>query len=71
MPVYFVGDNPISSFYEAQIPNGKYRYLGRWKGISYEIHSKTRKTKEELFDYLQSRSVDSLVNCEGVIVNID
>lgn len=71
MPIYYVDENPTNKFYEEQIPNGKYRYLGCWHGVSFSIHAKTRKTKEEIFEYLESRSIESLVNSEGYIIDIE
>ena len=71
MPVYYMDEIPKYSFYERRLPNGEYRYEGYTTyGIYYCIDTPTRRTEEEINNWLDSRSVDYLIDNERYIINL-
>ncbi|UII56693.1 hypothetical protein LS684_04305 [Cytobacillus spongiae] len=70
MPVYYVEERPADRFFERQLPNGSYRYEGYHNTIKYCIDSKAKKSKDEIKDFLDSCSIDYLIDKEGYIINL-
>ncbi|WLR54302.1 hypothetical protein LC048_17910 [Mesobacillus subterraneus] len=71
MPVIYIDEHPKNGFFERQLPNGKYRYEGYRNAVKYCIDSKVKKTEQEIYEYLDSRSIDYLIAREGYIVDLD
>lgn len=71
MPIIYIPETPSYSFYERQLPNGVYRYEGRFIGIHYCIDSVVRKTQEELNKFLDNCSIDFLLHMEGYIITLN
>lgn len=59
-----------NTFYSRKINNNLYRHEGRQNTIEFVIDSKTPKTQEEILDFLESKSIDYLLNREGTIIDI-
>ena len=59
-----------NTFYSRKINNNLYRHEGRWNTIDFVIDSKEQKVKEEIISFLESKSIDYLLNREGTIINI-
>lgn len=70
MPIIAIPDPPSRSFFERQLPNSKYRYEGRFHTIHYCIDSETRKTEDQIEEFLDSCSVDFLIDNEKYIIRI-
>jgi hypothetical protein len=71
MSIYYIPEHMPNSFYEVQLPNGKYRYKGYRHGIQYCLDVIIRKTEFQIYDFLDNCSVDALLNNERYIVNLD
>jgi hypothetical protein len=69
MPIYCL-ETPVNKFFERQLPNGKYRYEGYFHTVKYCIDSAIRKTKYQIDDFLESCSIDFLVNNESYIITL-
>ena len=59
-----------NTFYSRKINNNLYCHEGRWNTIDFVIDSKEQKVKEEIISFLESKSIDYLLNREGTIINI-
>jgi len=59
-----------NTFYSFEVNNNLYRHEGRWNTISFIIDSQTEKTREEINSFLESKSIDYLLNHEGYIINV-
>lgn len=70
MPIYYIDETPRDGWYEGRIPNGKYRYIGRYSGIRFEVHAITPKTKDQIFEMIEN-NVEGWMNREGYITNLD
>lgn len=71
MTIIYVPEHPKDSFYERQLPNGKYRYEGYRHSIHYCIDATTPRAEDEIYDFLDNCSVDYLVNNEGYIITLN
>jgi len=69
MPIYYV-DTPHTKFDERILSNGTFRYNGYFHTIHYCIDSKFQKTEDQINDFLESKSVDYLIDNENYIIHI-
>lgn len=60
----------IYSFSERQLLNNKYRYEGIFYGVRYAIDSVVKKSKSDIENFLESVSIDFLVNNEGYVIDL-
>lgn len=70
MSIIYIDEWPRCSFFEQLLPNGTYRYEGYRQSIKYCIDSKAKKTKQEINDFIDSKSVDYLIAREGYIIDL-
>jgi len=57
-----------NTFFTQNLPNAKYRYSGQYNLISFTVDSNTQKTEQEIYNYLDSCSIDFLLEYEGYII---
>lgn len=56
--IIYVDENLSDNAYERKLPNDFYRYDGYYKTIHFCIDSPVKKTESEIFEFLDSRSID-------------
>lgn len=56
--------------FERQLPNLKFRYEGKYDTINFCIDSNSKKSKEEIISFLNSCSIEFLINNEGYIISL-
>ncbi len=55
---------------ERQLGNGKYRYEGCYNHLSYCIDSIEKQTQDNIFDFLDDKSIDFLISMEGYVISL-
>lgn len=55
---------------EYQLRNGQFEYRGFYHGIRYCINTSSAKTEDEVLDFLDSKSTDTLLNMVGYVMEM-
>ncbi len=71
MSIMYLDEYPSNSINERQLPNKEYRYDGYFHSIRFCIDTPVRKTENDINELLEGRSIDSLIDSERYIINID